>query len=286
MNKKFSSEIFEIIQELLNILESDLNRQETEITREQFLAIRLMESMNERNKTIFLLDELGNLDGILPLQRTFFELYIALMTYASADDKASYCKCYYAKVEWRQADLLISKKRFDQSEDCEDDFRLLITELNKEKGTSYTSFEEWKKASQDEICNSNPKLKKFDLSWYEISSGRKIKELSEELGMEDAHWLYYKEASEWIHTNRLLQVSNTQQSEIIKITNIGFLNRAICEVLSSFFNILPIPQCEFSEKSKDDLMTLYKIGKLSEKLGHIGNDLKKQLDEHSLQIRG
>jgi len=157
-------EIFELTIRRLNRLKEISIKKNNILTKEDEFLFLLMGNMNLRLNTIFLLLEHNNTDGVLPLQRTIFELNLAFQVYINSDDKEKFLSLYSAKRNFESAvkwDKLMAS-----------DSNQLFSAREKE------AINDFKNNYMNEVKNYT-KMQPFKL-WYELASNQSLKQLSDE----------------------------------------------------------------------------------------------------------
>lgn len=194
MNDKFPTytKIFEETQRILKEIKRFYSRN-NEIDAVDELMFSLVGNINLRINTIFHLMENDITDGVFPLQRTLFELQVAFNTFTNAEDKKVYVKFYNKKNNFETFNKL--SKYFQSNNEIikniatSEDIKLL-TEF---KDTSL------KLIKSENLKGRSPEYKQ----WYEIASGKSLKELSDEF-QEMVYYQCYDEPSNWVHPQRVM----------------------------------------------------------------------------------
>ncbi|EEU80238.1 hypothetical protein CUN31_01780 [Enterococcus faecalis] len=180
-------EIFELTIRRLNRLKEISIKKNNILTKEDEFLFLLMGNMNLRLNTIFLLLEHNNTDGVLPLQRTIFELNLAFQVYINSDDKEKFLSLYSAKRNFESAvkwDKLMAS-----------DSNQLFSAREKE------AINDFKNNYMNEVKNYT-KMQPFKL-WYELASNQSLKQLSDEYFNDLDYFVNYDEPSNWVHPQRL-----------------------------------------------------------------------------------
>ncbi|MCU5662858.1 DUF5677 domain-containing protein [Bacillus cereus] len=258
MNNKFPTYtiIFEVTQRRLKAMKKICIRHKG-IDEVDKLMFYLVGNINLRINTIFHLLENGITDGVLPLQRTLFELQVAFDAIKSADDedKKRYVKFFNKKYNFESANKLYRYFQNDNEETKNVANPEEIELLCQIKNTSL------KEIKLEKLEGRSPEYK----PWYELASGKKLTDLGAEF-QGTAYYRCYDEPSNWVHPQRIIENMNfetfSQQMPYYNLI-IGNLDWSITELakniefLAGYYNI---------EKSNP----LYEYGKkivgLAEKL--------------------
>lgn len=185
MNKKFPTyiKIFEETQRILKDIRRICSKN-TEIDEVDELMFYLVGNINLRMNTIFHLLENNITDGVFPLQRTLFELQVAFNAFINATDKTVYVKFFNKKHDF-ESDNEIIKNIATPGE-----IELLA---------------HFKNVALKQIKSENLKVNRPEFKqWYEIASGKSLKELSAEF-QELSYYQFYDEPSNWVHPQRLIE---------------------------------------------------------------------------------
>lgn len=197
MNNKLPTytKIFEATQRRLKALKKTCLRHK-EIDEVDTLMFYLVGNINLRINTIFHLLENGITDGVLPLQRTLFELQIAFGTFASAEDedKKNYIKFFHKKYHFETINKLNKFFKNGSEEMKSIATPKQIEELSKLKDKAL------KEIKSEHVEVRRPEFKQ----WYEIASGKSLTDLCVEL-QEIGYYQCYDEPSNWVHPQRLIE---------------------------------------------------------------------------------
>lgn len=153
---------------------------------DQFLFL-IVGNIKLRINTIFCLLENGITDGVLPLQRTVFEMQVAFKAYSSSDEKEKFIYFYNTK------DVLESSFKWDR---LMGKSKLNVFTENDKKITKTTNDE-----VTDEI-KKNTKMRKTQ-NLYELGGGKSLNSLSNEYYTSELYFMNFDEPSNWIHPQRL-----------------------------------------------------------------------------------
>ncbi|ONG91619.1 hypothetical protein BKK40_08790 [Bacillus cereus] len=252
MNDNFPNytKIFEATQRRLKGIKKICSRNK-EIDEVDELMFYLVGNINLRINTIFHLLENNITDGVLPLQRTLFELQIAFDSLKSAndEDKKIYVKFFYKKNNFETANKL---NRFFQSSNIEIKNIATSEEIELLSQLKNIAIEEIKSE------HSKGKIAVFK-QWYEIASGKSLTDLCVEF-QEIAYYQCYDEPSNWVHPQRIIDNMDietfSQQMPIpfyrLMISNIYWsidkLSNNIA-FLAQYYNIVESnPLYEYGEK--------------------------------------
>ncbi|MGC6770016.1 DUF5677 domain-containing protein [Enterococcus sp. LJL51] len=193
--------IFESTIRRLDNLRALGEKKSNPLNRVDIFLFFIVGNINLRLKTIFFLLENGITDGVLPLQRTVYELQLAFQVYSSAtaEEKERFIRIYLNKKGFESAvkwDKLLTGKD-----------SILFTDIDRDMVSSFK--QEFKKKIE---VDSDKKLSVFKL-WYEIASGKSFKELSDEMYSGVEFFSSYDELSNWLHPQRLQENLNPENFE-------------------------------------------------------------------------
>ncbi|OJD87558.1 MULTISPECIES: DUF5677 domain-containing protein [Bacillus cereus group] len=247
MNKKFPTyiKIFEETQRILKEMRKIcLRNKETDEVDE--LMFYLVGNINLRINTIFHLLENNITDGVLPLQRTLFELQVAFDAFANAEDKSAYVKFFNKKWDFETSNKLNKFFQIDNE---------VIKTIADSEGTDLLS--QFKNKALEQIKSEKLEGRRPEFKqWYELASGKKLFDLSVEF-----HELYYypcyDEPSNWVHPQRIkenMDIETFNQQMPYYGLMIGAINWSIMELLNNialltnYYNITEIDSlCEYGE---------------------------------------
>lgn len=197
MNNDFPdyTKIFEATQRRLKSIKKICSRNK-EISEVDKLLFYLVGNINIRINTIFHLLKNNITDGVLPLQRTLFELQIAFdaLTSAKDEDKEIYVKLFNKKNNFETTNKL---NRFFQNTNSEIKNIATSEEIELLSQLKNTAIEEIKSEQSKE------KISVFK-QWYEIASGKSLTDLCVEF-QEIAYYQCYDEPSNWVHPQRIIE---------------------------------------------------------------------------------
>ncbi|MGN4822475.1 DUF5677 domain-containing protein [Bacillus cereus group sp. MYBK139-2] len=200
MNKKFPTyiKIFEETQRILKEIRRICSKNK-EIDEVDELMFYLVGNINLRMNTIFHLLENNITDGVLPLQRTLFELQIAFDTFRNAEDKDRYVNFLNKKNSFETANKLSKFFQIDNE---------LIKKIANPEEIDLLS--QLKSTALEQI-----KLEKLEgrrpefKPWYELASGKGLFDLSVEI-QEITYYQCYDEPSNWVHPQRIIENMNLE----------------------------------------------------------------------------
>ncbi|MDI6533350.1 DUF5677 domain-containing protein [Bacillus mycoides] len=197
MNNNFPTykKIFEATQRRLKGMRRICSRNK-KIDEVDELMFYLVGNINLRINTIFHLLENDITDGVLPLQRTLFELQVAFDAFTSAEneDKKIYVKFFNKKNNFETTNKL---NRFFQNNNEEIKNIATPEEIELLSQLKKTAI---KQIKSEHLKGKNPEFKQ----WYEIASGKSLKDLSAEF-QEIAYYQCYDEPSNWVHPQRIIE---------------------------------------------------------------------------------
>lgn len=201
------SKFFDITKRRLNGMERLAKRRDKEKLDEDTLIFLLLRNMNLRINTMFHLVRNGILDGVFPLQRSFYEMEIAFQSYINADNKKDYIELYAIKGDFEDSikteKLLNGKKELYKSFKNNDQ-RKLVTQTK----------EDSQKKIKEKTALKKPQPFKL---WFEHASGYTLKEISDAHFDEVDYYSYYDEPSNWVHSQRLEENLNIESSKYMGI---------------------------------------------------------------------
>ncbi|MBH0357711.1 DUF5677 domain-containing protein [Bacillus toyonensis] len=197
MNKEFPTykKIFEATQRRLNALKKTCLRHKG-IDEVDILMFYLVGNINLRINTIFHLMENNITDGVLPLQRTLFELQVAFDVVKSAEDedKKKYVKCFNMKYNFEATNKLCRYVQNDNEETKKiaspEEIKLLFEFKD----------ESLKQIKSEKLEGNQPQYR----HWYELASGKKLAKLGEEFQGTN-YYRCYDEPSNWVHPQRIIE---------------------------------------------------------------------------------
>lgn len=249
-------EVFKDTQRRLRSLSKTLKKQNKMGNFNDFMFL-IVGNINLRLNTMFFLMSNGNSDGVIPLQRTIFELQLALKAFVDANDKSKYLELYLQKRTFESAnewDKLVTNK--------DSNLNQLISDSNKEY------INNTKKDSVKAI-ESSTKEKVYKV-WYELASGCTVKELSAKYSTPEDYLQSYDEPSNWVHPQRLEGNLDTEFNQHLNET--------------FFIQIIHILRRDLDWLS-EDIEYIAKLAKIVESKALISYGEKlKVLDEHLLQL--
>ncbi|AGE81697.1 DUF5677 domain-containing protein [Bacillus thuringiensis] len=161
------------------------------------LMFYLAGNINLRLNTIFHLLENNITDGVLPLQRTLFELQIAFdaLTNAENKDKKTYVKFFNKKHGFETAHKLDRFFKNDSKESKNIATPEEIEELSQIKDAALGEIK------SEQLQGGNPQFKQ----WYELASGKRLTNLCVELQEIGYYYQCYDEPSNWVHPQRIIE---------------------------------------------------------------------------------
>ncbi|PEZ30670.1 DUF5677 domain-containing protein [Bacillus thuringiensis] len=191
MNNNFPTytKIFESTQRRLKSIKK-IGSRNKEINEVDELMFYLVGNINLRINTIFHLLENDITDGVLPLQRTLFELQIAFDAFINAQDKKRYVKFFNEKKNFETTTKL---DRFLQN----NNEKIKIATPEEIELTS-----KLRETSKEQMKSESLKGMSVYKQWYEIASGKSLIDLSAEF-QEIAYYQCYDEPSNWVHPQRI-----------------------------------------------------------------------------------
>ncbi|HAQ4310747.1 TPA: hypothetical protein IXR49_001007 [Enterococcus faecium] len=192
MNPVFPSykDLFDLTKRRLQDLKKIATNKNGTISDQENFLFLIIGNINLRFNTICLLLENNNFDGVFPLQRTIFELQLVFEAYIDSDHRDKFIELYNKKRDFE------SSIKWD---------RLLTENLKKE--TNIFS-EKDQEIVAEMMSNIKKNLKdstkdRVTKVWYELASGKTVKELSYEYLNELEYFINYDEPSNWVHPQRL-----------------------------------------------------------------------------------
>ncbi|MCB5953343.1 DUF5677 domain-containing protein [Enterococcus sp. BWT-B8] len=144
-------------------------------------------NINLRLNTIFFLLENGITDGVLPLQRTVFEMQIAFKAYSNSEKKEDFLQAYFSKKGFESS---IKWEKVLNSDDSN-----LFSKEEREKLADFKN--DYEKSIKERFTMSPYKI------WYEIASDKSLKVLSDTFYNGIEYFSNYDELSNWVHPQRL-----------------------------------------------------------------------------------
>ncbi|MGN4667902.1 DUF5677 domain-containing protein [Bacillus cereus group sp. MYBK234-1] len=197
MNSKFPTytKIFEATQRRLKALKKTCLKHKG-IDEVDILMFYLVGNINLRINTIFHLMENDITDGVLPLQRTLFELQVAFDAVKSAEDqdKKIYVKFFNKKYNFETANKLY---RYFQNDNEETKNVANPKEIEQVSQIKKASLKELK---LEKLEGKSPEYK----PWYELASGKKLTDLGREF-QGTTYYRCYDEPSNWVHPQRIIE---------------------------------------------------------------------------------
>lgn len=186
---KFPSytKIFEETNRRLKTLEKLGTKKTGELEDTDKFLFLIVGNLNLRLNTIFFLLENNITDGVLPLQRTVFELQIAFKVYSESDEKERFLKSYFNKKGFENS---VKWERVLNSNNAD-----LFTDEDREILSDFKN--EYKLSIKESFAKSPFKI------WYELASDKSLKELSDEFYTGAEYFANYDELSNWVHPQRL-----------------------------------------------------------------------------------
>ncbi len=156
------------------------------------LLLILLGNMNERLNTMFYLMNNNIYDGVYPLQRTFFEMFIAYQSMLNSDEKEKFILFYVVKeryeTSFKWSKLISADNSFSNLlESWEKDI------VERERDDQKNNLKNIKQQSK----MNNSKL------WFELASGKSFKDLSDEFSINEDYYFCYDEPSNWVHSQRV-----------------------------------------------------------------------------------
>lgn len=259
MNTKFPTyiKICEETQRILKDIKSVCSRNK-EIDEVDELLFYLVGNINLRMNTIFHLLENNITDGVFPLQRTLFELLVAFNAFINATDKTVYVKFFNKKHDFETFNKL--NKYFESDNEI---IKSIATPSEIELLAHF------KNVSLEQIKLENLKVNRPEFKqWYEIASGKSLKELSAEF-QELSYYQFYDEPSNWVHPQRLIENMDfetfSQQMPLPLYTFI--IGNAFCSTLELLSNIALLVDYY-------NIKEIEGISEYGEKLLELANQLK------------
>ncbi|PEP88781.1 hypothetical protein COE95_18300 [Bacillus toyonensis] len=170
--------------------------QNKEIDEVDELMFYLVGNINLRINTIFHLLENDITDGVIPLQRTLFELQVAFNAFTSAEDKVKkkYVKLFNKKNNFETTNKL---NKYFQSNN--EEIKNIVTSEEIEQ------LSQLKNKALEQIKSENLEGRKPEFKpWYELASGKSLKDLSNEF-QKIAYYPCYDEPSNWVHPQRIIE---------------------------------------------------------------------------------
>lgn len=156
------------------------------------LLLIILANMNERLNTMFYLVSNNIYDGVYPLQRTFFEMFIAYQSMLNSDEKEKFMLFYVIKERYETSfkwhKLTSSTNSFSNLLDT---WEKNIVEIEKNSQNSNL------KNIKQRLKMQNSKL------WFELASGKSFKDLSDEFSTNEDYYFCYDEPSNWVHAQRV-----------------------------------------------------------------------------------
>ncbi|MCB4848514.1 DUF5677 domain-containing protein [Bacillus tropicus] len=191
MNNNFPTytKIFETTQRRLKSIKKTGSRNK-ELDEADKLMFYLVGNINLRINTIFHLLKNDITDGVLPLQRTLFELQIAFEAFINAEDKERFVKFFNEKKNFETGNKL---DRFLQSNN---------ENLNIATPEEIELLSKLNDTSKEQMKSESLRGMSIYKQWYEIASGKTLMALSAEF-QELTYYHCYDEPSNWVHSQRI-----------------------------------------------------------------------------------
>ncbi|SCN41006.1 Uncharacterized protein BC067498_05501 [Bacillus cereus] len=226
MNENFPTyiKIFEETQRILKEMRT-IRLRNKGIDEADELMFYLVGNINLRINTIFHLLENNITDGVLPLQRTLFELQVAFDALTNAEDKNVYVKFFNKKNNFETNNKLNKFFQIDNE---------VIKKITDSEVTELLS--QFKNIALEQIKSEKLKGNRPEYrQWYELASGKNLFNLSVEF-QEIFYYPCYDEPSNWVHPQRIkenMDIETFNQQMPIYSLMIGAINWSIMELLDN-----------------------------------------------------
>lgn len=257
--------LFELTKRRLYRLKQRAINKSGKFDEQDQLMFLIIGNINLRFNTICLLIENNNYDGVFALQRTIFELQLALEAYMSSEDKGKFVELYYKKKNFETA---VKWERF-------------ADESRKKQSGVFTEEEhnltlDWKSAITADLKQSINQ--KPWLTWYELATNKNTKDLSYEYLSEIDYFTSYDEPSNWVHPQRLDDNMDTNFNQTLSKDYVYILlGILICDIKWLTNDINKVREYLKIEKSTKLKEYFDKMGAYSKQISDIY--LKKQKED-------
>lgn len=260
-------DLSEVTKRRLKGLKGHASKRTGKLNDQDAFMFMIIGNINLRFKTICLLLENNNYDGIFAIQRTIFELQLAFEAYMQSDDKEEFLKFYSQKSNFETVNKW--QKLIQRSNEVQAD---IFTQEDQQK------IEEWKSTIIEDldVSNSRDRMK----LWYELATKKSIKDLSYEFMSAADYFICYDEPSNWVHPQRLeenidIDFNNTLNLDYM-IMLVGMLRRDIRWIIEDMTKIakhVGIAQSDLLYKHLENLVLFDK------KLVEIAMDINRDKEE-------